>query len=160
MKQLQDNETHHLILRDDRIWNRAVAVLHELRHRIVNSGAVFELSIRPYQKTRSTPQNSRFWASLTEYLRHMNQTVQAIASETGHTPLEIKRLIAQEMQPEQVAILFARKPEVAHEVLKAIHDIPTSTRLNTKQFMVYEQRMEQTIAEIAGIVNAFSRKAA
>lgn len=150
------SEELHLILRDKRIWNRAVAELH----RIENSTTLYEMILRPFTKIRTLPQNSRFWASLTEYLRQMNQTVQAIANESGHTVLEIKRLIAREMEPEQVAILFARKPEVAHEVLKAILDIPTSTRLNTKQFMAYEGRMEQTIAEIAGIVNAFARRAA
>lgn len=158
--QRQDTEEHNLIIRDDKIFNRALAVLHGLRHRIINSGAVFQLIIRPYEKTRTLPQNKRYWSSLTEYLNQMQQTVQAVASETGYTALEVKRLIAAEMPIEHAAILFARKPEVAHEVLKEICDVPTSTRLGTKKFMAFEERMIQTIAEISGQVNAFARKAA
>ena len=149
-------ESHHYILRDDRVWNRAVAMLHKIR----GVPAVFEVLIRPYEKTRTLPQNSRYWSSLTEYLNQMNQTVHAMANETGYTPIEVKRLIAAEMPPEHVAILFARKPETAHDVMKEIHGIPTSTRLGTKPFMQFEERMIQTIADIVGAVNAFSRRAA
>jgi hypothetical protein len=152
----QDTEELHLIIRDDRIWNSAVAALH----RIKGMPTLYEMILRPFEKTRSLPQNSRYWASLTEYLNQMNQTVHVIANETGYSALEVKRLIAAEMPAEHIAILFARKPEAAHEVLKVIHNIPTSTRLGTKKFMLFEERMIQTIAEIAGQVNAFARRAA
>ena len=150
----QDAEEYHLIIRDDKIWNRAVALLH----RIKTIHTPYEIILRPYERTRTLPQNSRYWASLTEYLKQINQTVHALANETGYTPLEMKRLIAAEMPSEHIAILFARKPEVAHEVLKEICDVPTSTRLGTKKFMAFEERMVQAIAEIAGQVNAFASK--
>jgi hypothetical protein len=119
-----------------------------------------EVTCKEYERTRSLPQNSRYWATLTELLNSINQTISVIAGDTGYTAIEIKRLIAKELSPEQIAILFARTPEVAHEVLKEICGIPTSTRLGTKEFIAYEERMEQTIAEIAGHIEAFRRMAA
>ena len=114
-----------------------------------------EIIIRPFQKTRSLSQNSRYWASLTEYLNQIHQTIQIVSDESGYTPLEVKRLIADDLKPEQVAILFARTPEVAHDVIKEICNVPTSVRLGTKRFMEFEEQMERTIAEIAGQIEVF-----
>ncbi len=116
--------------------------------------------ITEYAPTRTTPQNSRYWATLTEFLRLLHQTVQTVADNTGYSPLEVKRLIAADLLPEQVAILYARTPEVAHDVIKEICGIPTSTRLGTKKFSEFDERMTAVVSEIAGIVQAFSDKAA
>ena len=151
------SEELHLILRDKRIWNRAVAEIH----RIENDTTIWELILRPWEKTRTLNQNARYWATLTEMLRQMHHTIHAVANETGYSAIEVKRLIARDMpQPEYIAILFCSKPEPAHEVLKQICDVPTSTRLGTKKFMLFEERMIETLSEIAGIVNAFARRAA
>ena len=64
------------------------------------------------------------------------------------------------MQPEYVAILFSHTPEVAHDILKLIVGIPTSTRLGTKEFMKFEEQMEATIAVIAGEINHFAQRIA
>ena len=148
------NPESHFILRDDAIWQNAVNLLRVLEPSHYQ-GEMMEVIIRPFQKTRSLPQNSRYWASLTEYLNQIHQTIQIISDESGYTPLEVKRLIADDLKPEQVAILFARTPEVAHDVIKEICNVPTSARLGTKRFMLFEEQMERTIAEIAGQIEVF-----
>lgn len=155
----QDDDSVHIIIRDRKLWSRALAELYKIEHVIERTPTIYEMILRPFEKTRTNPQNSRYWASLTEYLMQMNQTVHAVANETGYTPLEIKRLIAKEMPPEHIAILFTSKPEVAHDVLKEICGVPTSTRLGTKKFMLFEERMVQAIAEVVGQVNAFAGRA-
>jgi hypothetical protein len=72
----------------------------------------------------------------------------------------VRRIVAKELQPEQVAILYAGTPEAVHDILKTINGIPTSTRLGTKKFAEYEERMVQTIAEVVGAVRAVARVAA
>ena len=96
-----------------------------------------------------------YWASLTESLRQINQTVNYLANESGHSPLEIKRIIAQELEPEYIAVLFSRTPEAAHDILKEVCNVPTSTRLGTRKFIKFQERMETMIAEIAGQINTF-----
>jgi len=54
----QDTEELHLIIRDDRIWNRAVAELH----RIKGTPTLFEIIIRPYSKQRNNDQNAKLHA--------------------------------------------------------------------------------------------------
>ncbi len=106
------------------------------------------------EPTRSLGQNSRYWVGLQEILRRLNATVNQIASDTGHSPLEVKREAAGGLPIEYGIILFAKKPEVAHEVLKDICNIPTSTRLGTKKFMEYEERMLAVMGDILGHVRA------
>ena len=122
-----------------------------------DQGGKWTVKVEPYKRPRTDGQNSRYWASLTEYLKQIAAAVARVSDQTGYTPIEVKRLIAKNMQPEHGLILFAHKPEIAHEVLKEIVGIPTSTRLGTKEFMAFDGRMEQVIAEIAGEVNAFER---
>lgn len=146
----------HFILRDDRIKHAAAEYILNLQP----GGPLQEVVVREHQRTRTLPQNSRYWATLTECLEQTASIVEQISNETGYTPLEVKRLIAQEMEAEHVAILFARTAEVAHDVIKDICNVPTSTRLNTKKFMQFEDHMILTITVIQGEVNAFARRAA
>lgn len=145
----------HFILRTDREKQAAAEYLLNLPAKPLQ-----EVVVRDYEKTRTLPQNSRYWATLTELLEQTAAVVQEVSNETGYTPLEVKRLIAKDMAAEHVAILFARKTEVAHDVIKEICNVPTSTRLGTKKFMQFEDRMVQAVAEIQGEVNAFARRAA
>lgn len=138
------------ILRSPAIRGRATAVISTLPLKPV----LMEVVIRPFEKTRSLGQNSRYWVSLSEYLRQMNALVNQIASDTGHSPLEIKREAAAGLPIEYGIILFAKKPEVAHEVLKDVCNIPTSTRLGTKKFIEYEERMLAVMGDILGHVRA------
>lgn len=124
-------------------------------HAISEAPEGYEAIIRPFEKTRSLAANSFHWASLTEYLRQINQIVSRISDNTGYTPLEVKREIARTMQPEHIAILYARTPETAHDVLKEVCGIPTSTRLGTKKFHEFDETMETTMAQIIGEVMAF-----
>ncbi len=118
-----------------------------------------EVVVREHIKNRTPPQNSRYWVSLNEHLRQMNLAVELISNRTGYTPLEVRRLIAKDMPAEYIAILFARTAESAHEVMKAICGIPTSTKLGTKKFSEFDDLMANTIAEIMGYINAVMDKA-
>ncbi len=120
----------------------------------------FMVEIKEAIRTRTLPQNSRYWATLTEELHQLSAGIAEISAHTGYTPLEVRRIVAKELQPEQVALLYAGTPEAAHDILKTINGIPTSTRLGTKKFMEFEERMLQTIAEVVGAVRAVVRAAA
>lgn len=120
----------------------------------------FMVEIKENVKTRTLPQNALYWATLTEELRQLSAGIKEISRHTGYSPLEVRRIVAKELQPEQVAILYASTPEAVHDILKVINGIPTSTRLGTKEFAQYEERMLQTIAEVVGAVRAVARAAA
>ena len=106
------------------------------------------------EPTRSLGQNSRYWVDLTNYLRQINAVVNQVASDTGHEPLDVKREAASGLPIEYGIILFAKKPEVAHEILKDICNVPTSTKLGTKKFIEFEDRMLAVMGDILGHVRA------
>lgn len=126
----------------------------------ITEAPLMEVIVREHVSTRTDAQNRHYWFSLGEELRQLNESIHQIANQTGHTPLEVRRFVAADLAPEQVAILYASSSEAAHEVLKLIHGIPTSTRLGTKAFMAFEERMIQTVAEVVGAVRAAQREAA
>ena len=138
------------ILRNPDIRERALSFISALPIYPVTMMVV----IKPFEKTRTLGQNSRYWVGLQEILRLLNATVNQIASDTGHSPLEIKREAARGLPIEHGIILFAKKAEVAHEVLKDICNVPTTTKLGTKKFMAYEERMLAVMTEILGHVRA------
>jgi hypothetical protein len=142
----------HFILRSDREKQAAAEYVLNLPAKPLQ-----EVFVRDYEKIRTLPQNARYWASLNEYLKQIRASVNQIAEYTGHTPLEARRIIARALEPEYVAVLFSNTAEAAHDILKLIVGIPTSTRLGTKKFTEFHERMEQTIALIAGEVNNFVR---
>lgn len=119
-----------------------------------------EVVIRPHTRTRTTNQNARYWASLGEELRQLAHEIALICEHTGYADLETRRLIAKDLPPEQAALLFARSSEAAHDILKTIHGIDTSTRLGTKKFMEFEERMIAIVAEVVGAARALYRSAA
>ena len=106
-------------------------------------------------KLRSLGQNARYWASLEEMLDQVQQAVNKV-TEGGYNQLEARRLIAKDLEPEQVAILYSPNKEVAHSVLKMINWVPSTTRLGTKEFMQYEEVMFKTMSEIVGEINAIA----
>ena len=138
------------ILRDQHIRDRAVTVINALALKPV----LMEVVIRPFENTRTSIRNAKYWAELTECLEQINATVNQIASDTGHSPLEVKREAAGGLPIEYGIILFAKKPEVAHEVLKDIANIPTTTKLGTKRFIEHEDRMLAVMGDILGHVKA------
>lgn len=143
-------------LTDDRAAARcAERILNDVPH-----DGRFMVEIKEAVKPRTLPQNSRYWATLTEELRQLSACIAEISAYTGYTPLEVRRVVAKSLQPEQVAILYAGTPEAVHDILKIINGIPTSTRLGTKKFAEYEERMIQTIADVVGEVRAVARLAA
>lgn len=144
------------VLRTDREKHAAAEYLLNLPEKPLQ-----EVVVRDHEKTRTLPQNARYWATLNEHLKQIARDVHRIADYTGYSPLEARRVIAREMEPEYIAILFSHTAEAAHDILKLIVGIPTSTRLGTKKFTEFHERMEQTIALIAGEVNRFvAREAA
>ena len=111
------------------------------------------------KRIRSNNQNARYWANIKYFLDEINATVKSVSDHTGYTPLEVKRLLAASLEPEHIGILYARKPEVIHDVLKQICNIPTSTRLGTKDFIKFEDILEQTIADIIGSIRSVAMEA-
>ena len=111
------------------------------------------LTIEEKIKTRSISQNARYWVTLDEYLSDIERRIKEVADYSGHTILEVKKLICQELAIEYAAIILTLKPDPTHEILKIICGVPTSTRLGTKAFKEFEERMIETLAQIAGQVN-------
>ena len=119
----------------------------------------WKVTIEEYEKTRTTIRNAHYWANLTDLIEDIRKAVERIAEYTGHSPLEVKREIAKGMTPEDIALLFTKNPEGAHDVLKEIAGIPTSTKLGTRKFIAFEDRMIQIMSDIAGHVQAFEARA-
>lgn len=101
-------------------------------------------------KIRTEGQNARYWCEVQYFMEQINEAIHNAANESGHSEFEIKKILAEQLPIEQAVILFARKPEVVHDILKGICNIPTSTRLGTKDFMKFEDRLAQTMSEIIG----------
>lgn len=120
----------------------------------------FVVMVTKGTKIRTSGQNSRYWVDMEFFLEQIDEAVDRMAEQTGYTDLEARRAIAEFVPPEHAAILFVRKKEAAHEILKMICNIPTSTRLGTKAFQKFERVLEQTMAEILGSINDVARRAA
>ena len=112
----------------------------------------FYVTITKHEKARSNAANSRYWCELKEILDKMQANIVYISDETGYTPIEVRRMIAEKLPPEYSAILYSRTEKAAHDVIKTICGVPTSTRLGTKAFSKFEQIMETTITEAASAV--------
>ena len=108
------------------------------------------VTITKGKRIRSETQNARYWAGLNQHMENISNWVQKLADDSGHTPWEIRQAIASELAPEYAAIMYCFIPEAVHVILKKICEVPTSTRLGTKEFMQFETRMEQAMAEIVG----------
>lgn len=119
----------------------------------------FVVTITQGKKIRTDSQNSRYWAMLNENLNMVNEAINTV-EENGYTNLEARKVIANEIPAEHAAILFVRKAEAAHEILKIVCGIPTSTKLGTKEFIRFEEQMEQTLYEIVGSIRSVARRAA
>jgi hypothetical protein len=112
------------------------------------------LTVTEGSKLRSTAQNARYWANIEFFMAEINTAIDQIAETTGYSNLEARRVVAEKMDIEHAVILFARTKEVVHEVLKQICRIPTSTKLGTKAFNKFSDRMDQVMADILGEVRA------
>ena len=109
-------------------------------------------------KLRSAAANAKYWTDVEYFQIELNQTIDQIADKTGYTPLEVKRLLADEMQPEYAAILFVRSKEAIHEILKLICNVPTSTKLGTKEFAKFNDMLAQVMSDVIGQVKAMAGK--
>jgi len=118
----------------------------------------YRIAISP-KKLRSNAQNAKYWAGLQWHIDEVSQAIGKISDYTGHTPLEIRKLIASNMSPDHTVMLFSLKKEAVHETLKLICDIPTSVKLGTKKFMEFESIMEQQMADVLGEVKSFIKMA-
>ena len=112
------------------------------------------------EEIRSEGQNARHWCMIQDLINLIQTTVENVSEHTGETPFAIMREIASGMPPEHVAFLYVRKPVAAHDILKMICNIPTSTRLGTKEFSRFDEILDATVAEIVGEINAFAAEAA
>ena len=120
----------------------------------------FVVTVTEGTKTRTDGQNSRYWANMDNFLSEINDAVEMYAERVGETNIQARREIAIRIEEkydcpvEYMAILFIRTKEAAHEVMKMICNIPTSTRLGTKEFQKFEGILEMTMAEILGLINS------
>lgn len=121
----------------------------------------FVVTVTEGTKIRTEGQNSRYWADMEFLLEQIDEAVERLSDEFGYTNIEVRREIAKgmlnEYQPECSAILFVRNKEAAHEVIKMICNIPTSTRLGTKAFQKFDGVRERVMAELLGAINATIR---
>jgi hypothetical protein len=113
------------------------------------------ITITEGTKTRTNGQNARYWAEVQFFMGQISEAIDSKADETGHSNIEIRRMLAEQLPIEQALILFAKKAEVIHEILKDIMGIPTSTRLGTKEFMKFEDRLSQVMSEIIGNIRGY-----
>ncbi len=120
----------------------------------------FVISVTKGKRIRSPAANARHWANIEDFMIQVNSAVEQISETTGYTPLETKKIISQDMPPEHIEILYARTSNAVHDSLKAICNIPTSTRLGTSDFSKFDDVLEMTIAQIIGEINAVRGKAA
>ncbi len=110
------------------------------------------------KEKRGEGANSRYWAMLQESLEIISSEVNDLAETLGYTPIEARRVIAHLLPWEDSLILACRKSEPAHEVMKMVFDIPTSTRLGTKEFAGFGDKIDEKMAKIVGAIRAICRK--
>lgn len=118
----------------------------------------FVITITSGKKIRGDGANARYWAMLQESIDLISEEIKEYAEKEGYTPLVARKIIAADLPWEQSLILACRKKEPVHEVIKMIMDIPTSTRLGTKEFAVFNDKIDMTMAEIVGNIRAICRK--
>lgn len=116
------------------------------------------ITVTEGRKIRTSKQNERHWCNLDSFMFEIDDAVRRISEHTGYTYLETKKIIAQDMPPEHIEILYARNKEAVHNSLKAICNIPSSTRLGTKSFSKFDEILAGTIAQIIGHINAVTRE--
>lgn len=114
------------------------------------SGRLHEMILRPKAEIRTNEQNAMYWSALDDRVNAVNRLVTIAADTTGHTPLEMRQIWASNMPPEQAALMFVLRPEAAHEIIKVVLGVPTTTRLTKANFSEFYERMETIYAEIIG----------
>lgn len=119
----------------------------------------FVITITEGKKIRTDGQNKRHWVEIEHFMGEINEAIDRISESTGYTPAEVKVLATSYMPPEHMGILYARTKKAVHDELKAICNIPTSTRLGTKAFSKFDEILEMTIAQIVGEINSIEREA-
>jgi len=136
--------------------------LDEIADKIRNLGGFLPVvvTVTEGKKIRTDLQNAAYWCEMKHFLSQITEAVTRLSDFSGYTVAEVRRIIADTLPPDQAGIVYALSPEAAHDCLKEICGIPTSTRLGTKAFMKFEGRLEQTMTEIIGYINAVVYKAA
>lgn len=119
----------------------------------------FVITITRGTKIRGDNANKRYWAMLQESIDAISEEIKEYAEQNGYTPLVARKIIAADLPWEQSLILACRKKEPVHEVIKMIMDIPTSTRLGSKEFATFNDKIDMTMAEIVGNIRVICRKA-
>jgi len=138
------------VIRDPSVAEKAVAAVlaaasEEEPHDVV---------ISPHVDLRTTPQNALYWSALNDRLAEVGRLVGMVADNSGHSNLEARRALAHGLPGEVAALLFVHSGEAAHEILKLIHGIPTTTKLSKRTFTEFYDRMETTFADLVGHINA------
>jgi len=112
------------------------------------SGKLHQCAISLVKEIRTDSQNKMYWSALDERLKELNLAIMAAADMSGHTPMEIRAIFAQRLEPEYIGILYVRNAEAVHEILKVIGGVPTSTKLTKATFSDFYERMEVVMSEV------------
>lgn len=123
------------------------------------SGVLHEVIIQPHEEKRTHGQNSVYWISLREYLRQFNAIINQMQSDTGQPARDIKREIARRNEPEYAGIVLASNEVVAHDFIKQLANVPTSTTLKRrKEFPEFTEAMNATMNDLIGQAMALQRQ--
>lgn len=110
------------------------------------------------KKIRTEGQNKRHWAMIHEMMAKISHAIDNMAEHTGYTPHETQQVISNFLPPGHIHFVYAETDDGVHKHLKKICNIPTSTRLGTKEFSEFDEILEQTVAEVIGEINAATIK--
>lgn len=145
----------YFVTRNDAILANALDAVVES----YKSGVLHEVIIQPHEEKRTPGQNSNYWISLREYLRQFNAIVNQFASDSGNNARDIKREIARRNPPEYAGIILASNEEVAHDFIKQLANVPTSTTLKKrKEFPEFTEAMNATMNDLIGQAMALQRQ--
>lgn len=123
---------YRFVLRDDRLYERAVVcLLRVMRQAKFSSETNFwEVIIRPYKGKRSLDQNSRYWSILQE-----------VSDQTGHTANELHEICKAEFLGLETICVENKDRGWSLEIPKS------TTKLNTKEFAEYCDKVSMFAAQ-------------
>jgi len=118
------------------------------------------VSVTEGTKIRSSAQNAMYWTEIEHFLDQIREAIWRLSEFSGYSEAETRWVIAGYLPVEYRGIMYCLTKDSVHDTLKKICEIPTSTRLGTKSFKKFEERMAQTMTEIIGGLNAVVQKVA
>jgi len=123
---------------------------------------LWEVTFKKRKARRTEAQNNWYWATLREELLKLNGMVLEISEHSGHTPLEIRDIVAAEVNnylgPRYGQFLYCTDEYHAHCIMKTLLLEPgkqSSSEINVEQFSEFAEHMIRIMSEILGVMNEF-----